>query len=101
MPASGEAVAITSTPDGETGCTSIVQGVVVTTSLHRDGLHWRAGQTWVDGTPTAPGDVQSAIAAVKAKRDVEESIAAAEAVAITALTKAKETGRELLDRFKK
>jgi len=99
--ASGEHVSITTTPNGTTGCSTSIEHVTVMTELHRDGLRWRQGQTWVDGQRTEPAEVHNAIAAVKARRDVETRIAAGQAAAETAVTKAREAGQKLLDRLRK
>ncbi len=101
MPLAGEAVTIVTTPSGTTGCTTNIDGITVTTELHRDGLHWQRGQTWVDGNPTEASEVHNTIAAIKAKREVETRVAAAEAAATTAVTKATEAGKKLLDRLRK
>jgi|GEM_PF-4525255 len=100
MPLTGDAVTITTTPSGTRGCTTTIDGITVTTELHRDGLHWMAGQNWVNGTPTDRSDVHNRVAALRAKREVEARITAAQAAAATALGKATEVGRRLLHRLR-
>jgi hypothetical protein len=101
MPIAGDAVTISTTPSGMTGCTTNVDGVTVTTELHRDGLHWRAGQTWVDERATPAGEVHAAIAAIKARREVGARIAAGTSAADALVKKGKENARQLWDRLRK
>jgi len=101
MPIAGDAVTISTTPAGTTGCTTNVDGISVTTELQRDGLHWKPGQTWVEGTPTDRSEVHNRVAAIKANREVETHVVAAEAAATAAVTKAKETGKKLLDALRR
>jgi len=101
MPITGDAVTIITTPAGTTGCATNVDGISITTELQRDGLHWKPGQTWVDGKPTAPGDVHSAIAAIKARRAIDSGVVAAEAATTATITKAKEAATKLFKRLRR
>lgn len=90
-PIAGDAVTITSTPNGKTGCTTNVDGMTATMELRRDGLRWRTGQTWVDGQRTARGEVQRTIAVIEARRDIEARLGAAEAATAATITSGKGT----------
>lgn len=101
MPIGGEAITIVTAPSGAPGCATVVDGVSVVTELHRERLRWRVGRTWVDGRPTPADELHSAIASVRARRDIESRVAAAQAAAETSIAKAKEVGTQLLEKLRK